>query len=118
MVAASCGCCSLVVRPEPWRRPNHEIKKYPLVRGYDNDGHFVELDDGVLDGGSFHEDPGAVIGQEGLLLIVPDVVDVQFVFFFYNVGSHNVLFKMDVLLWRKKKQVASDGRGSDGLIRH
>jgi hypothetical protein len=44
---------------------------------------------------SWMEVPGAVIGKEGVFLIVADLVDVQFVFFFYNVGSHNVLFKMD-----------------------
>jgi len=97
MTAAGSGRYSLVVRLEPRRRPDHEIKKYPLVRGYDNDRQFVELDDGVLDGVAFHEDPGAVIGKEGLLLIVPDLVDVQFVFFFYNVSSHDVCLK-----WMKK----------------
>jgi mRNA interferase RelE/StbE len=37
----------------------------------------VELDDGILDGISFDQDLRAVVGEEGLLLVVADLVDVH-----------------------------------------
>ena len=92
MVAAGSGCCSLVVRPEPWRRPVIKQKKEPLLRGLDDDQGLTELDEHILDAVAGKEDIIGVFSLESFFQSRLHLDELELIRFFYNVGSHNAWF--------------------------
>lgn len=85
----------------PWlfgRSPSGGLslnKKEPLLRGLDDHRVLAELGEDILDAVAGKQDFVIVFGVEGFFQLRPHLDELQLIFFFYNVGSHNTCFKMN-----------------------